>query len=64
MHAIQQTPALINGQPIAAPESFEVLNPSTGESLALVASCGVAEVDAAVVAARLTFEREWRQSTV
>ncbi len=37
----------------------ETLNPSTGESLGRVATCGGADVDAAVVAARRGFA-EWR----
>src|SRR5260221_11697796 len=37
----------------------ETLNPSTGESLGRVATCGVADVDAAVAAARRGF-LEWR----
>ncbi len=55
---------LIDGRRVAAAsgETFETLNPATGEVLARVAKGAAADVDRAVVAARRAFEqRAWRQ---
>lgn len=43
----------------ASGETFETLNPSTGELIANVASAGDVDVDRAVVAARAAFEGPW-----
>jgi acyl-CoA reductase-like NAD-dependent aldehyde dehydrogenase len=55
---------LIDGKRQAAitGETFEVLNPATGETLARVARANAADVDLAVSSARRAFEnRVWRQ---
>jgi acyl-CoA reductase-like NAD-dependent aldehyde dehydrogenase len=55
---------LIDGQRKAAltGETFEALNPATGETLARVARANAADVDLAVSSARRAFEnRAWRQ---
>src|ERR1700728_2553278 len=49
-------------QPPAAGEYFETLDPSNGEKLAAVAQGGVADIDAAVGAARAAFPK-WRALT-
>ena len=46
---------LINGQQVESAETFQTLNPATGEVLAEVASGGEAEVNAAVAAAKAAF---------
>jgi 5-carboxymethyl-2-hydroxymuconic-semialdehyde dehydrogenase len=46
---------LINGKPVASRSYFETVNPATQEVLAEVASGGVAEVAAAVAAAKAAF---------
>jgi 5-carboxymethyl-2-hydroxymuconic-semialdehyde dehydrogenase len=46
---------LINGKPVAGSSYFHNINPATQEVLAEVASGGVAEVNAAVAAARAAF---------
>ena len=43
----------------ASGETFETLNPSTGEVIANVASANEADVDSAVAAARAAFEGPW-----
>lgn len=50
--------AFIDGAQRAAAsgETFRTVNPATGETTAEVASCGAADVDAAVRAARVAFE--------
>jgi phenylacetaldehyde dehydrogenase len=50
--------ALINGKwvPAKSGETFDVLNPATGELLASVAACAKEDVDAAVTAARKAFD--------
>jgi len=50
--------ALINGKwvPAKSGETFDVLNPATGELLASVAACAKEDVDAAVAAARKAFD--------
>jgi len=55
---------LIDGKRVAAVsgETFETLNPATGEVLARVAKGAAADVDLAVAAARRAFEQHaWRQ---
>ncbi|MBY5990828.1 aldehyde dehydrogenase [Ferrimonas balearica] len=54
--------AFIDGRFVdaASGETFESINPATGDVLTTVASCGVADADAAVAAARNAFEdRRW-----
>lgn len=46
---------LINGQKVESKDTFETINPATGEVLAQVASGGKQEVDAAVAAAKAAF---------
>jgi 5-carboxymethyl-2-hydroxymuconic-semialdehyde dehydrogenase len=46
---------LINGQPVAATQYFETVDPATQEVLAEVADGGVAEIHAAVAAAKAAF---------
>lgn len=46
---------LINGRKVDSAETFETLNPATGEVLAQVASAGQDEVNAAVAAAKAAF---------
>ena len=49
-------PAIIGGEKVYAAQTFEVLDPSTGEPCAQVARCGKGEIDQAVEAARRTHE--------
>ncbi|MDV2857663.1 aldehyde dehydrogenase [Oceanimonas sp. CAM02] len=53
-----RTQAFINGAFVAAAdgETYDIVNPATGETVAAIAACGQAEVDAAVAAARSAFE--------
>ncbi|WP_192179667.1 aldehyde dehydrogenase [Mesorhizobium amorphae] len=53
------TNAVIDGKARAAQsgETFETINPATGQVIAKIASCGKADVDLAVEKARLAFER-------
>ena len=53
-----RTEAFINGRyrPAVSGETFECVNPATGQSLAQVASCAAADVDLAVAGARHAFE--------
>ncbi len=55
---IQQFPLFINGQwtPVSSGETFDVINPATGEVAAKVAKASPTEVDLAVQNARDTFE--------
>lgn len=58
--------ALIDGRLTDARDgaTFTRFNPATGEVLAEVAECGQADVDAAVTAARRTFDQgDWRLAT-
>ena len=48
-------PHLINGQAVASRETFSTVNPATQEVLAEVCDGGVAEVNAAVAAAKSAF---------
>src|SRR5947208_15890693 len=57
---------LIDGKRIAATSDMRapVMNPATGEVLAHVAQAGVADADAAVAAARSSYEGgAWRRAT-
>ncbi len=57
-----RTQAFIDGSYVdaASGATFAAVNPATGETLAEVASCDVADVDRAVAAARTAFEdRRW-----
>jgi gamma-glutamyl-gamma-aminobutyraldehyde dehydrogenase len=53
-----RTDAYIDGRfvPSASGETFESINPATGEHLADIAACGPEDVDAAVASARRAFE--------
>lgn len=53
-----RTEAYIDGRfvPAASGETFESINPATGEHLADIAACGPEDVDAAVASARRAFE--------
>ncbi|OXY81300.1 aldehyde dehydrogenase [Oceanimonas doudoroffii] len=53
-----RTRAFINGAFVAAADgqTYDIVNPATGETLAAITACGQAEVDAAVAAARQSFE--------
>lgn len=53
--------ALIGGEHVDLSNSFEDIDPSTGEVLSEIVRCGSAEINQAVEAARETFERSWRQ---
>ncbi|MFZ0217258.1 MAG: aldehyde dehydrogenase family protein, partial [Candidatus Dormiibacterota bacterium] len=59
-----QVAAVINGERVPAARTFQDLDPSTGQELAQVAAGGKEEIDAAVAAARETYERDWRHRTV
>ena len=54
-------PLFIDGRPVAAlsGESFEVLDPATGERIATVSAGGAADIDAAVSAARAALTGPW-----
>jgi acyl-CoA reductase-like NAD-dependent aldehyde dehydrogenase len=49
---------IIDGKPVSAENSFEVINPATGDSFARVAAGDTSHVDQAVAAARAAFP-EW-----
>jgi aldehyde dehydrogenase (NAD+) len=53
--------AIIGGERVS-PDAFDDIDPATGRTFATVARCGPAEVDAAVGAARATFETAWRHT--
>jgi aldehyde dehydrogenase (NAD+) len=55
--------AVIGGEPVAASDRLDVIDPATGEVFETVAACGPQEVDAAVAAARTAFEDSWRRTT-
>lgn len=60
------TKLLINNQWVASEsgKTFPTVNPATGEEIARVAEAGAADVDKAVAAARLAFERgPWRTTS-
>ncbi|GAA3545053.1 aldehyde dehydrogenase [Zobellella aerophila] len=50
--------AFINGEFVAASDrqTYDIVNPATGETLAAIAACNEADVDTAVVAARQAFQ--------
>lgn len=56
---------LINGEMVdaASGETFETLNPSTGEVITNVAAAGAEDVNRAVAAARAAFEGPWSKFT-
>ena len=56
-------PAIIGGEKVNGSETFDVVDPSTGQICAAVTRCGEAEVDQAVQAARETHENNWRRTT-
>lgn len=63
---VQQFPLFINGKwtPVSSGETFDVINPATGEVVAKVAKASEKEVDEAVQNARRTFESGvWSQKT-
>ena len=49
-------PAIIGGEKVDAAQTFEDLDPSTGQPCAQVARCDKGEIDQAVEAARRTHE--------
>ena len=53
-----RTQAFIDGAfvPAASGETFESLNPATGESLAQISACSAEDVDSAVASARRAFD--------
>lgn len=58
--------AFIDGsyRPAITGDTFETINPATGDKLADVAACGAGDVDLAVVKARAVFDRgEWSRRT-
>jgi aldehyde dehydrogenase (NAD+)/betaine-aldehyde dehydrogenase len=55
--------AFIDGSEVQAADTFQDLDPATGEVLAEVARCGRDEVDRAVRAARRTQDETWRHTT-
>ena len=50
-----QCEMIINGQPVSAGQTFQVINPATGESFAEVQQGDASHVDQAVAAARAAF---------
>ncbi|GAA4001212.1 5-carboxymethyl-2-hydroxymuconate semialdehyde dehydrogenase [Comamonas faecalis] len=48
---------IINGQKVASAETFETINPATGQVIAEVASGGADEINAAVAAAKAAFPK-------
>src|ERR687898_274371 len=55
-------PAIIGGERVDAAQTFEDLDPSTGQPCAQVARCGKGEIDQAVEAARRAHEDTWRRT--
>ncbi len=60
--AVESYLAIIGGERVTAPATFEDGDPSTGRVIAEVARCGPAEVDQAVAAARRASETTWRRT--
>ena len=56
---VERYDAVIGGESISPGDYFDDLDPATGTTLAEVARCGSTEVDAAVAAARATFQLDW-----
>ncbi|QTQ34430.1 aldehyde dehydrogenase family protein [Aromatoleum petrolei] len=52
---------IINGQPVKADSTFEVINPATGEAFACVQAGNAGHVDQAVAAARAAFH-DWSRT--
>ncbi len=57
------TEILIGGRWLPAPDRLPVEDPSTGETVAEIARCGVSEVNAAVAAAQSAMAGDWGRST-
>lgn len=57
-----RTQAFVAGTWVDTENTFEVLDPATGGSVATVAACGAEEVDQAVAAADLA-QKEWAKKT-
>src|SRR6185437_15671042 len=55
--------ALIGAERVPIQDSFEDINPSTGQPCARIARCGADEIDLAVHCARNTYESLWRHSS-
>lgn len=53
----------IDGEEVRSSQTFDVMNPASGEVLARVAEGGAAEVERAVQAARRAFDGGWRDVT-
>jgi aldehyde dehydrogenase (NAD+) len=53
--------ALIGGEPVFAPATFDDVDPASGQVLCAVARCGATEIDQAVQVARATLEGDWRR---
>ena len=60
--SLLKTDALINGQWLAGPSRFDVLDPATGHKLADVANLGPAQAEAAIAAANAAWPA-WRAKT-
>src|ERR687889_1176877 len=58
----ESSPAIIGGERVDTAQTFEDLDPSTGQPCAQVARCGKGEIDQAVEAARRTHEDTWRRT--
>ena len=54
---------LINGEMVSTDTTLEVLNPANEEVIGLVPSCGAAELDQAVAAARAAF-KTWSKTPI
>ncbi|MDR3430642.1 MAG: NAD-dependent succinate-semialdehyde dehydrogenase [Rouxiella aceris] len=61
-HPLFKTGYFVAGKWHTAAETFDVLNPATGETLAKVARAGKAQTEAAINAASLAFP-QWRKTT-
>lgn len=61
-HALLRTGYLVNGEWLTLDETFDVLNPATGETIAKVAKAGKRETEAAIDAAARAFPA-WKAKT-
>lgn len=61
-HPLFKTGYLVNGEWLSAQDTFEVVNPATGELIANVAKSGTRETEAAIAAADAAFPA-WRAKT-
>ncbi len=61
--ALPEHPAVIAGKRVPATRWIDVIDPSNARPFARVARCGPAEIQAAVRAARDTYESNWRFAT-